>query len=512
MNRSPSPLRFWGLYALATVATVGVTVLAWHSGGIYSSELNWLFVVPVLPFYLLGRRHGNVWLAVVLCVLAGLTWLPGWLGVPQPVQASSLLSSFITDTLALLVLSLVPWRDHERYQRAIQRRNLRTRELQKKRDELQLTLKARQQFITLVSHELRTPMNAILGFSHLLLERVQDGKAREILRHTRRSADHLLTVINDVFDHAQVQHGQLQTHLETCALRRVVHDAFDLLAYRAQGQGLAYHCDIDTNVPEWVQTDPHRLVQVLVNLLGNALKFTAHGFVHLRVSWQNGGVRFEVKDTGIGIAHDQLMHIFAPYAQADDEVQARFGGTGLGLSISAHIVQLLQGQIGVSSDLGKGSRFWFWLPLTPVPRPSDTTTPSDAATPTSSLVRRFLVVDDHPINRMLACAILQMAWENCVIVQATNGREALDQLAQHSFDLVLMDLVMPEMDGIEALQHLRALPAPICHIPVLGLTANINPKDLARFRAAGVDAITLKPFEHQQVIAQIQTLLSSRRR
>jgi signal transduction histidine kinase len=495
------------LFALGEVLFVAAM-----SGGIFSPRMAWLAVLPLVPFYAVSRRSGWVWLGICLAAqvwMAIMTWQRG----PAAMDALQPWSSFASSSIVMLVIMTVPFLYDNLYIQAYNARKKRNQELEDKRQELLRTSALREQFIATVSHELRTPMNAILGFNAMLLARVKDNpQALKILNHTRQSADHLLTVINDVLDYSQLQAGKLNVHPEVFELRETVQTAFALFEARVESMHLSYHCEIGDTVPQWVKADRHRLMQVLVNLLGNAIKFTHQGAVTLRVQQLPLCVLFSVKDSGIGIAQDQQAKIFQRFVQADDDIQSRYGGNGLGLSISQRLVELMGGHIGFESQAGQGSTFWFSLPLTEVPPAPVEVMDTAIRAAGSEGVLRFLVVDDHPVNRVLARQILQNTWNNCELVDADNGAKALEMLRTQAFDLVLMDMVMPEMDGIEATRALRHdLPAPACHTPVLGLTANVNPHDLERFAASGVNAVLLKPFDQAKMCAQVELLLKEKK-
>jgi signal transduction histidine kinase/CheY-like chemotaxis protein len=489
-----------------------VTYAGWVSGGIFSPRLAWYTPIPLVAFYALSRRAGLFWLCVVLALLCGLSYATwhGWLPSNPPVGLAQVNSSFASNTVAMLLTISVVFVYDSLYRKAYRERLDRRAQLEERRQELLRAAALREQFIATVSHELRTPMNAILGFNTMLLGRVKEQEqALKILNHTRQSAEHLMTVINDVLDYSQLQAGKIKVQFETFALHDTVNNAFGLFSPREQSMNLKYHLDIADDVPQWVHTDRHRLMQVLVNLLGNAIKFTHQGYVSLQVQKVAEGVKFSVQDTGIGIEDAQKQRIFERFAQAGGEIQARYGGNGLGLSITRRLVALMGGQIGFVSTAGQGSTFWFTLPLdardAPLPQESE---PQKTPTTDNTSPRHFLVVDDHPLNRLLAKKVLLNAWPNSLVVEAEDGAQALEALQKNRFDVVLMDMVMPQMDGIEATSAMRnTLPSPVCDTPVMGLTANVNPQDLERFKAAGLNAVMLKPFEPAQLYAQIEALI-----
>lgn len=514
-------LFIWGLpFSVAVnigllAALLQVCYAASLSGGIFSPRMAWMVAIPMIPFYAVSRKSGLVWFVLVMVTdlaMAYVTW-QGWLPHNPNMGAAQVMSAYASYTVVTLIVFTVPFLFDNLFRQAYKASAQRNLELDENRKELLRTLALREQFIATVSHELRTPMNAILGFNNLLLARATDNpQALKILNHTRQSADHLLTVINDVLDYSQLQAGKIKVQSETFALRDTVHTAFDLFAQRVESMHLNYTCTIDDTVPQWVYADRHRLMQVLVNLLGNAIKFTHQGHVTLHVRQQPLCVHFSVRDSGIGISQAQQPKIFQRFVQADDDIQSRYGGNGLGLSITQRLVEIMGGHVGFESKSGVGSIFWFTLPLVEVaPPPADVSHAVQRSTPVEA-VQRFLVVDDHPINRLLVRQILKNYWKNCELVEAENGLKALEALRQQDFDVILMDMVMPEMDGIEATTSLRlTFDQPTRDTPVLGLTANVNPLDLERFAAAGVNSVVLKPFDANKLCVQVDEMLREKK-
>jgi signal transduction histidine kinase/CheY-like chemotaxis protein len=500
----------WALHISAGFGAVVLFYGAWATGGIYSPRLSWLFFLPLMPFYVINRRAGFFWLVVVLLLqlLMALANHLGWIGVFDNGMAQ-ISSSFMTYTMVTCVLIVVPLIYDHMYSEALETSRKHQRELEAKQKELEHTLQMREHFIATISHELRTPMNAILGFNALLLSRVQDKpEALKVLNHTHQSADHLMTVINDILDYSQLQTGQLVIHPETFELRPLVEHAFSLFSQRLDSLPLSYRLELDDKLPVWVTTDRHRLTQVLVNLLGNALKFTHQGSVVLRVHWSDPGVEFSVQDTGIGIAKERQDQIFRRFTQAENDTQSVYGGNGLGLAISQELAQLLGGKIGFESESRQGSRFWLHLPLSAAEAPVKSLETRRQPLQSAGARWTFLVADDHPVNRLLLKQVLQNAWPRSIILEAVDGQNTLDVLRQNTVDMVLMDMVMPVMDGIDATAQIRQEPlARIRQVPVLGLTANVNPMDLERFKTAGLSDLMLKPFEPAQLCSRIEQWL-----
>ena len=362
-------VRFWRGVSIEDTLRTGSLFAVLHITGeamqinqVYASSLVWVSLLPITHFYIHGQRAGLRWTVAILGLTVLVTLLGMWQGDSATTsfgieQAHVALSEYLLATLGILI---VPWIYSKRYDETLADSQARQRDLQAKQVELEHTQQMQEQFIALVSHEMRTPMNAILGLNSLLLERVQ-GKpeALKVLEYTRQSAGHLMTVINDVLDYSQIHQGTIQPRLERFALHDTLRAAFELFQPQIEVGALRYALEIGPGVPEWVETDRHRLMQVLVNLLGNAIKFTHHGHVLLKVEVRNGGVEFAVEDTGIGIAAEHQARIFEGFSQAEASIQGRYGGSGLGLTISRQLVQLLGGQLQVKSQQGQGSRFDF---------------------------------------------------------------------------------------------------------------------------------------------------------
>ena len=492
-------------------AAIHITLASWFSQGILSPRINWLYLIPILMIYMVSRRAGWIWTGIVIAlqlVMSALTYLdvlPNNTPLNKTHEVYAFFVYFVTSS-SLISLTLI-------YQgfsnKAIAEIKVRNDELEVKRQELQAISDIRDQFIASVSHELRTPMNAIMGFNDLLQSsQAANSKAMEVLQLTQQSGEHLLTVINDVLDYSQFQSGKLGIHPEPFELRKTVAHAMDLFDNRIKSMQLVFQSQIDEGLPAWVLADRHRLMQVLVNLLGNAIKFTQQGHVMLRVKQSNQSLVFEVEDTGIGISEDQQAKVFERFSQATVQTQAVYGGNGLGLAISKRLVELMGGEIGVKSQLGHGSVFWFTVPLVP----AQAKVPEHVQHPRFANQQqhawRFLIVDDVAMNRLLLRQILKLEYPQSLITEAEDGLAALQAINIVGFDLVFMDMVMPQMDGIEASKSIRSIvDRQGQRLPILGLSANVNSSDRERFIDAGADDFLLKPYDRQTLVEVTERLL-----
>jgi CheY-like chemotaxis protein len=401
--------------------------------------------------------------------------------------------------------------------------------------------RAKSEFLARMSHEIRTPLHGMLSAVELLLQgRLDDGQ-REYAEIVRGSGRTLLAMLDDILDLSKIEAGKLELKPAEFQLREAVDAAIRLFRAQALSRSLELHCYVEPGVPEWVKGDPGALRQILANLIGNALKFTARGEVALRVSVEHetpeaATLRFAVSDTGIGIPADCKDRIFSPFEQADGSTTRKYGGTGLGLAISRKLAGLMGGECGVDSEDGHGSRFWFTAVFgkthgicrndqalngaagaaVPVSRPESAAGnwkagPAMGGIPPPSMRPwRILVADDSPINRKLLLAILQRLGYAADAVG--DGRACLRALGERRYHLVLMDCLMPEMDGYEATRLIRAgkSGAPDPAMPVIALTASAVAGDREKYVLAGMDDYLAKPVDIESLGQMLESRLLAR--
>jgi two-component system, sensor histidine kinase len=361
----------------------------------------------------------------------------------------------------------------------------REQELARARDDAETANRAKSQFLAMMTHEIRSPMNAVLGMLDLLQHGQLETPQQALLGHATHSAHLLQTIIDDVLDFSKIESHTLALHCEPLHPARLCQALVEPLQAQARAKGIQLHWQLAATVPDQLQGDPVRLSQVIGNLLGNAVKFTAAGSVQLALGWQDGRLRVSVTDTGIGIALEDQALLFEPFVQVDNSASRRFSGSGLGLAISRRLVQLMGGEISLHSSPGQGSCFWFELP-------DMAASCADPLNPViddvSVLDLDVLVVEDSPVNQLVVSLMLQKLV--CRVRLAANGLEALAQVSERRPDLILMDMRMPYMDGLEATRRLREMG---CEVPIVALTANAMLEDRARCLAQGMDDFLAKP-------------------
>jgi signal transduction histidine kinase/DNA-binding response OmpR family regulator len=364
---------------------------------------------------------------------------------------------------------------------------------------------AKSEFLAKMSHELRTPLNGILGYAQILLgDRTLTERQFDAVGVIRQSGEHLLTLINDILDFARIEAGRLELSVTDISMARFLRVIADIIRVRAEQKRLAFTCDIASDLPLGVRADERRLRQVLLNLLANAVKFTDRGQVSLRVTFSPPArLRFEVRDTGIGISEDRWEIIFQPFEQAG-EMQRRAGGAGLGLAISRQLVRMMGSDIGIDSRMGEGSAFWFDLDVPVVQADTAAVISESAVTGYRGARKKVLLVDDIAESRLVAVDMLgPLGFE---MAEAANGRDGLEKAQSLRPDLILMDTVMPEVDGLEATRRLHQLPG-LEKVPVIAISANASGKNEAKALAAGADAFLTKPIDLGNLLAQIAAVL-----
>jgi signal transduction histidine kinase/DNA-binding NarL/FixJ family response regulator len=380
-------------------------------------------------------------------------------------------------------------------------------EIQKERAEQSEAFK--QQFLANMSHEIRTPMNAVMGMTNLVLDTPLDTKQKSYLEKVKKSSENLLYIINDILDLAKIEAGKMELETIDFSMADTVDQVKQTLQHRAEEKGLSMLTNIQSSVEDVLLGDPVRLNQILINLTGNAIKFTEKGSVSIGVERYESKVRFTVTDTGIGIPTDKIQTVFESFSQANTSDTRKYGGTGLGLSISQQLVSLMGSTIQIESELGRGTRFYFDVDFEiGNSERLDQRLASEKNVDGSILDGlTILIADDNEYNRIVAADTLRSK-ANVAILEAGNGREVIE-LLDEKVDIVLMDAQMPVMNGFEATQYIRTqMKENLCNVPIIALTASVLRTDLDKCIAAGMIGYISKPFRAQELIVGIANALN----
>ncbi len=498
-------------------------LLYFVSGGLSGSvPVMFLLAVVILTAAVDGRSSPflTIFALAVFSFVYALEARYPELIIPYPDAAARRADILFTVILCCLAAAVVIWLLRRNYdaERAIAERASR----------------ARAEFLSIMSHEIRTPMNSVAGMTRLLLEEDPRPDQIENLELLQFSAENMLTLLNDILDFSKIEAGKIVLEAAPFDPGRLMQNVRDLLAPEAARKGLTFEAALTGDAPRLVRGDATRLAQALTNLAANAIKFTESGFVrmeiHGRAEGENAHFECSVADSGIGIPADKLEVVFEKFAQAASDTTRRFGGVGLGLAITRKLVELMGGTVRVESEVGRGSRFSFELRLplvgaTPqsgaVPQTGSASGGSDsfdrapgardAGAAAQSLLAgaRILLVEDYEPNVILMRKFL-VKW-GLLVTLAANGLEATERVAEADYDVILMDLQMPVMDGFEATRRIRARADARRNIPIIALTAAAMPEERERARTVGIDAYVTKPFEPRDLYTRIAECLAARR-
>ena len=495
-----------------------LTLYVFYTGGTFGVGFIWTVMVPLFAFVVLGERDGLSFTILFLLIVSALfalhKFLPHWVHLPYS-NGAAISMLFIYIFVAIMTFS------YESSQAKDKR--LLSAQLAYSSQMTEKAIRAsaaRSEFIANVSHEMRTPLNSIVGFAEILLERNSDPETRRMLETVEHQSETLLKLIDDVLDESKMGAGRLELAPHPFDLRAIVDDVQSTGLVRTAERGISLFIDYPNDVPRWLFGDGLRIKQILVNLVGNAIKFTHQGSVTLRVrSWnsQNGKIRLrlEVVDTGIGIPKDKQEKIFEQFSQADGSTTRRYGGTGLGTTISRNLVRLMGGELCLNSEPGQGSMFYFEIEI-PTSSETEVRALESCETHSDSLplrTARILVAEDYEPNQQVVRAHLESAGHHVQIVE--NGQIALDAFSREKFDILLLDVQMPIMDGFEAARRIRKMeserrienPETSTPTPIIALTANVDSVSRTRAIESGMNDILTKPIRRRKLLQVVQNYL-----
>ena len=518
-------LCFWryGLSMLWSHAMYQMTLIslilfnAAMNDGLLSIYMMLMGLVPLLAVFCMNRQWAIFWVVVSFFSMLAMfvAQINGILPMRETASWQDLVASFICIMVLEITQVILVFVYDSANAQSLHAMNRANRRLAATSQALTVADSHKDKFLAMVSHDMRTPLNAVIGYLGL----AQDSKSLPkesmgFIFSAQHAAAHLLSVINDLLDFSQIRLGQLTLNPQTINLTHVLQQTFHTLSHQAQEMQLDYRLTLAEDLPQWVSMDQNRLSQILINLLGNAIKFTPNGHVHMRaqVVHADDGMRLSVsiEDTGIGMTAEQQERIYQPFIQVHDAQTALrlsepMRGNGLGLAITLSLVKSHRGQLRLVSAPGEGSTFTVELPLTATDAPLQSPATFNAMVQQDDTALTLLVVDDNNVNRLLVTTTLLRNFPHAIIDQAESGQQALDLMQTHVYDLVLIDLIMPDLDGTEVVQQIRAHAAkPFSEVPVVALTANVAQDAVKRCREVGINHVLAKPFDRNMLIRTVR--------
>ncbi len=487
---------------LALYASIAaMTAVCFHPDGVPAPFL--IFPLAMLAAFRLGARGAAESSLVVACIAIPLVTSTGDLAMgmrwetANPTRVAQVFISLLFGTNLATGLALA---QQERLKRLLVRREQLTRAA---RARALAATEAKTEFLATMSHEIRTPLNSVLGFAQLLAARNDlPPDARRQVNLIDSAGGALLTVVNDILDFSRVEAGQVELLPQPTSAATLLRDTVAIMAPEARAKGLKLDIEIIDPIDALHELDDARLRQVLLNLLNNAVKFTDTGRIDASLIVEPGNhedrLRFEITDTGAGISIEKQALLFQRFSQIDSSASRTYGGAGLGLAISRALIELMGGKIGVDSVPGRGSCFWIEI-AAPVVEPLAVPEPRTPASPGAA---HILLVDDHPMNREIGVALLTLA--GCKVDIAENGQQAVEAAATGEYDMILMDIHMPLMDGLAATRAIRALNSPASRVPIIAMSADALPQQVERCYAAGMVDHIAKPIQREVLYAKVE--------